>query len=114
MPFTWHGRENDVVWEQEITRYYFVCDEELTLKREYGDEQVIKKGLRIKITKAEAHRYFNKGYVRLHSHYWDGTRRVRIDIDIHLGQVMKDIEVRKLTQYSVDPDDVKPPKRKKK
>ena len=112
MPFTWHGRENDVVWEQEIIRYYFVCDEELTLKRQYGEEQVIKKGLRLKITKAEAHRYFSKGYVRVPSFYWDGTRRVLIDI--HLGQVMKDVEVRKLTQYDVDPDDVKPPKRKKK
>lgn len=114
MPFTWHGRENDVVWEQEIVRYYFVCEEELSLKRRHGEEQVIKKGTRLRITKAEAHKFFTKGYVRYRSYVFNGTRDVSIDIDIHAGRVGKDVEVRTLTQYDVAPVDVKPPKRKKK
>jgi hypothetical protein len=116
MAFTWHGKQNgsDLLWESTITRYYFVCGQEIDVQYPHGMKREMNIGTRRKITKAQAHSFFKKGYFEYRTQSWNGTRWVPTDIPIANGTIEKEIEHRNLRQLEAQPEDVQPPKRKKK
>jgi len=117
MSFEWHGRDNgELVWEQEITRYYFISNEVVMTQHAHGWNEAIKVGTRLKLTKSEARKFFKDGYVEYHTVNWnDKTNRYdRVVIQIRDGHIGKDIETRTLKQFECTPEEVQPPKRKKK
>jgi len=118
MPFEYYGRDHDTVWTQEITRYYFITEEEVRVQREHTTDQVtvVAVGTRLKVSKREAHTYFTKGYVEYRARSWNAATRRYEYMPFYLtkGEMHKDVETRVLKQYPVRPEDVAPPKRKKK
>lgn len=116
MSFQWHGRDaGEVVWEQEITRYYFISNEVIMTQHAHGWNEAIKVGTRLKLTKSEAHKFFKHGYVDYHTVNWNEktNRYDRVVIALRNGQIGKDIETRVLKQAECTPDDVAPKRKKK-
>jgi hypothetical protein len=119
MPYTWHGRDTGgVVWEGDITRYYYVSGEEILADMQYEDGQrpILRVGTRLKITKREAHQFFKRGYYEWSTMVYDkaNKRWDRKYFPLSKGHIGKDIETRVLKEFNVQPEDVAPPKRKKK
>lgn len=116
MSFEWHGRDDNrsLVWENVITRWHFRSDEEVILPSQFGPRTALRKGEQLKLTKAEARKFFSKGVVEWRTHQWVNGKHETVTIQLSKGTLWKDIETRTLNQYLVDPDELKPPKRKKK
>jgi hypothetical protein len=117
MSFSWHGREQQTVWEQEIVRYHFTVKEEVTVQNQFNQTvTALPIGTHLKISKREAHKYFTQGYIEWSamSYREDSGRWERRYFQIRNGIVSKDIETRVLKQYEVQPHEVAPPKRSKK
>lgn len=118
MSFEWHGRgtADGKVWEQEITRYCFISGEEVITQAAHGPVTTIRVGTRLKLTKSEAHKFFKHGIVEFHTTVWDEKtgRYNRTIIPLTEGRIGMDKERRVLYEYECSPEDVAPPKRKKK
>ena len=109
MAFTWHGRDNGgKVWEQEITRYYFISGEEIVVPAAHGPRPAVQVGTRLKLTKSEANKFFVRGYVDYHTTVWDekSGRYNRTIIQLTNGRIGKDIESRVLHESECKPEDV--------
>jgi hypothetical protein len=118
MSVTWHGRDTGgVVWESEITRYYYVSGEEILADSEFVSQRaILKVGTRLKITKREAHLFFRKGCYEWSAMVFNkATGKWNRELfPLTKGYIGKDIETRVLKEYRVQPEDVAPAKRKKK
>jgi hypothetical protein len=117
MSFQWHGRENsELVWEQEIVRYYFISNESVVTRHAHGYSEIIKVGTRLKLTKSEARKFFKDGYIEFRTTNWNSAtaRYDRVTIQLHKGFIGKDVETRQLKQSECLPEDVALPKRKQK
>jgi hypothetical protein len=115
MAFEWHGRDNgELVWEQQITRYYFISGEEIITKTPHGESAPIKIGTRLKLTKSEAHKFFKQGYVEYKTVTWNEKtdRYDRITVPLAKGTIGKDIETRYLKQSPCTQEEVSPRKKK--
>lgn len=117
MSFQWHGRGNgELVWEQEIKRYYFVSGQEVVGAMPHGNWTKLSIGTRMKITKAQANKFFSKGYINITVENWNHASQKweYPTIQLTMGKVEVDVEKRELRQYECQPEDVAPPKRTKK
>lgn len=118
MSFQWHGCSNGdtLVWEQEIKRYYFVSGQEVSSIMPYGSWTKLSIGTRMKITKSQAAKFFTKGYINIKVETWDATTGKWYYPEVRLtnGKIEVDIEKRELRRHECDPQDVIPPKRKRK
>jgi hypothetical protein len=115
MAFEWHGRDNgELVWEQQITRYYFISDEEIITKHRHGESSPVKVGTRLKLTKSEAHKFFKQGYVEYRTVTWNDKTNLydRIVVPLTKGTIGKDIETRYLKQSPCTQEEVSPRKKK--
>ena len=117
MSFDWHGRGNPdgKVWEREIKRYQFTSGEAVILPSQFGERHVVSVGSSWKISKAEAHRWFQHGYIEVRTHCWNTTKgRIEpVDIRITNGKVHLDIEKSVLTEHEVTPESVAPKRKGK-
>jgi len=118
MAFQWHGRNQSdgIVWEQEIRRYYFRSEQIVTTNTNHGICTNVDVGSRMKITKSEANKFFKKGYFERSFSSWNNEigKWVRILVPMTNGTIQVDVEKRELREYECLPEDVEPPKRKKK
>ena len=117
MAFTWHGRDSGgVVWEQEITRYYFISDEEVAGQGRYGPDVHLRLGGHVKLSKSEVRKFFKDGYILLKVSNWNEKtdRYEPAQVAVSKGRIGRDIETRVLREYMCSPEDVALPKRKKK
>lgn len=110
MSFEWHGRDraDGKVWEQQITRYYFISGEEIIVPSSHGPRHIVKVGTRIKLTKSEANKFFVRGYVDYHTTVWDekSGHYNRTIIQLTNGHIGKDIESRVLYESECKPEEV--------
>ena len=117
MSFQWHGRNNgELVWEQEIKRYYFVSGQEVIATAPHGNWTRLHIGTRMKITKSQANTFFTKGYVKFKTENWNAATGTWSypDVELTNGKIEIDVEKRELRQLECQPEDVAPPKRKRK
>ena len=114
MAFQWHGRDNELVWEQEIRRYYFVSNQTVTTNTTHGVYMNVDIGTRMKITKSEANKFFTKGYIERSFSTWNNETKkwVWVPVSMTNGTIQVDIEKRELRQHGCLPEDVAPKKKK--
>lgn len=117
MAFSWYGRGNadGKVWEREIHRYQFTSNETVNGLGRFGEITHIEAGRPFKISKREAHQFFNKGYVEVRASHWNSVqdRWEPIKIRLSNGKVTLDIEKSVLTEHEVTPESVAPKRKGK-
>lgn len=115
MALTWHGREHETVWEQEIVRYWFIATQEVKERGQFRDIVRIGIGGRIKINKREAKQVSKNGYFLYNSHIWNpATGEYEWGYVPLYGTLQKEVETRYLKQVQIAPDEFVSPSRKKK
>ncbi len=120
MSYEWHGRENDetgkpneLIWKNEIVRYYFRSNQQVMenvgTRNEYA---AIKIGQYLRLNKSEAKRVIKQGYYELTTQSWDKATNTHTR-HFHKvnGELIKEVEKREARQYALDPSELVPPKR---
>jgi hypothetical protein len=123
MSYEWHGRENDetgkpneLIWKNEIVRYYFRSNQQVMENLGTRNEYVaINVGHYLRLNKTEAKRVVKQGYYEYTSSGYDAATNTRTTHTHKIsGELIKEVEKREARQYALDPSELVPPKQPRK